>query len=281
MAAAHGRGLLGLGPPDPGALFGLLLSAKRGLFFLAPWLLIALFGAIWGLRDRQVARAWRVLVGVGVVAVPVLLSGFSDWAGGQTVGPRYLLFTLPLFGVGAALGVRYLARSRLGRPWLAVLHGLVISSLAVLLVAQAGVPAVGVEVGNPVVEVVVPVLIEDGPMGTILDPAIGATAATALVVLAAFGLLLLGAPRPAGAAPAGKAAGWTISVLVAAAAVTHLFVVATPRTEGPGAREAVLGARAYSFYYLDNRSARLATEAELDRLRKGELRLGPTYPSRR
>ena len=75
-----------------------------------PWLILAPVGCLWVLRDGRIARAWRALLVLTVLGVPLLMSGFVDWHGGQTLGPRYLVFLMPLFGIGAALAVDRLAR---------------------------------------------------------------------------------------------------------------------------------------------------------------------------
>ncbi len=105
MAAAHARGVLGLSWPGLEGLHGLLLSARRGLFFMAPWLILAPVGAVWICRDRRMARGWRLILLLATLLVPILLSGFSDWHGGQTLGPRYLIFVIPLFGVAATIAL--------------------------------------------------------------------------------------------------------------------------------------------------------------------------------
>jgi hypothetical protein len=245
MAAAHGRGLLGLSWPDPGGLAGLLLSSRRGLLFLSPWLLLAFLGAIGAVRDRRLARAGKIALVAGVLGAPVLLSGFSDWHGGSTLGPRYLVFTLPLLGIAAAVAAARLER----RPGLGgfppALFGLVLSSQVVLLAAHLGLPVVDRAVANPVAEVVVPVLLEAGPLGTVLDPILGTAAGSALVVASAF-LVLLGALEPRGEGPRRPRIGRAGAVVLLAAVAAHALVVALPRSGGPGGREAVLRARAHA-----------------------------------
>lgn len=83
-----------MGAPSAEALWGLSFSPFRGLFPLAPWLLLALPGfALW--LVAHVRRAEWAL-SVGIVALMVLFTGSSGmWWGGFAVGPRYLLPALP------------------------------------------------------------------------------------------------------------------------------------------------------------------------------------------
>ncbi len=83
-------------------LFGLLLSPGKGLFFYAPPVLLALFGA---------ARFWRTRPLAARLALPLIVgqlwlyARFYSWGGDGSWGPRYLLPLLPLclVGVGCVL----------------------------------------------------------------------------------------------------------------------------------------------------------------------------------
>jgi len=266
MAAAHEQGILGLSWPRTEGLSGLLLSGRRGLFFLAPWLILAPVGVVWACLDRRVTRAWRVLLVLGTVVVPVLLSGFADWHGGQTLGPRYLVFVMPLFGVAAALAVDRLERGPLGPRALPVVAGLLISSLALLLLANAGIPAVTAEIANPLTEVVFPVLFKAGPLGTVWDPLVGAVLGTALAIGAAIALVLLVAAW-SGKTPAtgvkSRARGATALVIVAA--LVHLAAVQLPWTREPPHQETVLRARWFCYAYMGEDALRRQLEVEIVR----------------
>jgi hypothetical protein len=82
--------LLGiLHAPRLEALWGLTFSPYRGLFFLAPVLLLALPA----LREPLIA---------GSCAAMLLLNAcFNGWHGGYTIGPRYLVVIIPLLVVAA------------------------------------------------------------------------------------------------------------------------------------------------------------------------------------
>lgn len=270
MAAAHERGVFGLSWPDPEALFGLLLSPQRGLFFMSPWLILAPVGAIGACFVQSISRAWKVILVLGTVVAPVLLSGFLDWHGGQSLGPRYLLFVFPLFGVAAALAVAGLSRRGVGRFLLPLFAGLLLSSLLLLLVANAGIPSVGEDIRNPVVEVVLPVLRDAGPVGTVWDPLVGPVAGTAIAIAAAIGLMVLtlvGIRRPEGSG--GGALGRAVTVLlIVGAAALHLVVVALPRTEEPPGGTLVLHAKWIAFAYMGEEERCEEINREVRRIRK-------------
>lgn len=185
MAATHGEGLYGFSWPTAEGLRGLFLSSSRGLFFLAPWLVITIPGAFWFCRDRLLSRSWRAAVFLGAVVVPLVISGLGGWYGGRTLGPRYLLICLPVFGISAAMAVHHFAQWRMARWVLAPLAGLVLSSFVLNLAGHMGFPYVSFDVANPLFEVVLPVLFVGGPCPTVWSPLLGSYGA---------GLLLLACP---------------------------------------------------------------------------------------
>jgi hypothetical protein len=90
----HSSGFMSLEAPSFEALWGLTFSPFRGLFLLAPWLLLAFPGIVlWWRSGLRRAEWWLAL---GCVAVMLLFAGSSTmWWGGFSVGPRYLLPALP------------------------------------------------------------------------------------------------------------------------------------------------------------------------------------------
>ena len=74
--------------PRLDALWGITFSPYRGLFYLAPIVLLALAG----LRDRMVWAIFGVLL--------LLNASFNGWHGGYAVGPRYLVAAIPLLMLG-------------------------------------------------------------------------------------------------------------------------------------------------------------------------------------
>lgn len=83
--------------PKAEALWGITFSPYRGLFFLAPVLLVALGGVI-AMTRRDRAIGWSILV---ITAVTFLVNAaFNGWHGGYAIGPRYVLHVVPLLALG-------------------------------------------------------------------------------------------------------------------------------------------------------------------------------------
>lgn len=82
--------------------YGLLLGPSRGLIWYAPPAIAGVAAMAFGRRERRAER----LMGFGMLLVSVLLFGrYTDWYGGQTYGPRYLLTIVPVVVALAATGV--------------------------------------------------------------------------------------------------------------------------------------------------------------------------------
>jgi 4-amino-4-deoxy-L-arabinose transferase and related glycosyltransferases of PMT family len=259
LAATHGHGLFGLGLPTAEGLWGLLLSARRGLLHWAPWLALGVLGGLWTAGDRALGRAWRITLGLGPLGALLLISGFHDWHGGRALGPRYVLFVLPLWGIAGAWALHRMRRLPAYRYALAALLGLVASSTLLTWIPATGYAYVGPAVQNPLFEVVIPVFFRDGFGPTIWDGLLGRPAGALLTVAAAVGAGALLWPRRAagkgqratGAADPGTAdpetpqpsaranatpheqpASWRLGLLAFVAAVLHLSLASLPTTAG-------------------------------------------------
>lgn len=108
LKAIMDTGFLGFRPPQADALVGLLLSARRGLFYHAPWLAAAAVALGWRASSPQVPAGQRLdalaaLVLAGGYAL--FVSGFADWPAGDCAGPRHLLPIVPLLGWGLAIAL--------------------------------------------------------------------------------------------------------------------------------------------------------------------------------
>jgi len=88
--------------PSGRALYYLLIDEYRGLFYSAPWLLLAVPGLALLLASRR-TRPEGLLATFLVVAHVLVAGGLTDWHGGWAMGPRHLISTLPwlVLGVGA------------------------------------------------------------------------------------------------------------------------------------------------------------------------------------
>lgn len=100
----HQSGLMSLSTFQWDAVWGVLFSSYRGLFFLAPWLLASVSGFYFWSRSRSGRlEYWTSLT---ICLLFLLFNATSImWWGGFAVGPRYLLPALPFFAVPAILTV--------------------------------------------------------------------------------------------------------------------------------------------------------------------------------
>ncbi len=94
----HSVGFLSLTLPQADALWGITFGSYRGLFLLAPFLLLAIPGFYFFWRARtQRAEFWVTL---WCVVSFFLFNGSSAmWSGGFAVGPRYLVPVLPFLAL--------------------------------------------------------------------------------------------------------------------------------------------------------------------------------------
>lgn len=195
LAAVHGHGLFGIGLPSWDGLWGLLLSSQRGLLHWAPWLGFGVAGALWAGLDRRLSRGWRLALAIVPLGALLLIAGFPDWHGGRAVGPRYLLFVLPLWALGAAW-LTHRLRAHPARSYgLAAGAGLMASSALLSWITATGYPYVSHRVTNPLFEVVLPVLEHDGFAPTIWDGLLPRPAGALLALACAVAATALLWPR--------------------------------------------------------------------------------------
>ena len=96
----HSTGFVSLTLPSAAALWGITFGVFRGLFVLAPWLLLSLPGFVVWWRESRLDKAgagrpeWLVAT-TAVVLVTVFNASSVMWWGGFAIGPRYLLPALP------------------------------------------------------------------------------------------------------------------------------------------------------------------------------------------
>jgi hypothetical protein len=88
---------MGLGMPDPTALWSILFSDYRGLFYASPWLLLSLPGSV-RLGFRGFGREVAVCVSIVVLFI-WLNTSLVDWQGGWAMGPRYLVPAIPFLAI--------------------------------------------------------------------------------------------------------------------------------------------------------------------------------------
>ncbi len=185
------HGFFGFGLPSVDRLSELLFGSKRGLFFVAPWLVLAPWVTFVTTRSEDLAKAWKVALVGGTFGIPVLLSGFVDWDGGEALGPRHLVAALPLFGVGVALWLRHYQERFRGGRGRHVLPVLLFSSFVFCLLGAHVFPYFPQDIENPIFELSLPVLLDGNAGPSIWDPLLPSGFAVFAVPLLG-GLALLG-----------------------------------------------------------------------------------------
>lgn len=109
-AALHAQGMWGIGWPTLEALSGLSFSLHRGLFVMAPWLLVGLVGWV-KMAKEPTQRPLGVALALTAVGWLLLAAGFPAWEGGGAAGPRHIVATIPLFLVPLAVAMNELTKS--------------------------------------------------------------------------------------------------------------------------------------------------------------------------
>jgi len=141
------EGLLGISLPKPEAIFAILFSPSRGLFFIMPVFLYSLFGLIRMFREKHFL-AEAIVIAVIFSGYICINGGFYGWHGGWTYGPRYLVPMLPFLAIPIAF-------SPIHSIWFFLLF--LISAFQVMLSAAVFFHVYN-EIVNPLFEVIMPFL---------------------------------------------------------------------------------------------------------------------------
>ncbi|MDQ6803157.1 MAG: hypothetical protein M3041_20325 [Acidobacteriota bacterium] len=141
-------GLLHL--PTLEAIFGISVSAYRGLFYFAPVLIMAIGGAIVWFRDRDDRLTLAAVVLIFAIFFAINAS-FNGWEGGFGIGARYLVPTIPLLALAMLRCRGWL------RPMLLVLGAI---SFAMNFAAAAVDPQPSGSIPRPMTQYIFPLLID-------------------------------------------------------------------------------------------------------------------------
>jgi hypothetical protein len=139
---------MGLGAPDPSALYNILLSPYRGLFFSSPWLL-AVLATLPMLRRHQwraeLFSCWAILL-----LFVWMNASLVDWQGGWACGARYLIPAVPFVVIAIAIGVGSLDSSGARtRSIIATIAVAIVVSVGFMLIATSVKPEVPSHLPNP------------------------------------------------------------------------------------------------------------------------------------
>jgi hypothetical protein len=109
------RSSYGISLPQLDAVWGLLFSTYRGMFFYAPALAIIAFAYLVTRRSKIVREDLFTPLGILAVCYIGLISSYFIWWGGWSYGPRHLI---PLAMLLFYEGIPMLARTGRFRAWL-------------------------------------------------------------------------------------------------------------------------------------------------------------------
>jgi hypothetical protein len=130
-AALHAQGVMGVTLPTPERLWGILFSARRGLFYYCPLLLLVPVGYV-AMVLRRRPRTWPLVL--LTLAYVGFAAGFVDWEGGWCAAARHLTPVLPLLLFPVAEALELLATRLWSRLVVVALAGMSVGG-AVLSVA--------------------------------------------------------------------------------------------------------------------------------------------------
>jgi hypothetical protein len=181
----HSQGVLGVSRPSLEALWGVLFSARRGIFSYSPLLLLAPVGLWRMIRNRR--RGAGPIVIASVVYI-VFASAFVDWQAGWCAAARHLVPIVPLLTAGALMAAVKLGERRSGAIIVTILIA-VSGTNAVLTIVLT--PFFPPEFGSPLAQLVLPSLADGAGFANLLSSgaAMNRSAAvlcTALTALAAL-----------------------------------------------------------------------------------------------
>lgn len=167
LAAIMATGFLGFQLPQAEALVGLLLSAKRGLLYHAPWLALAAGGLGWTATRKELPAGLRTDAAASLLIsllYILLVSGFADWRAGDSAGARHLLPVVPLLGWGLAPLLAPPAPMAAPLPvWLRGVAGAaVVAGVLLHVPTVATFPYHFDKLNRPVLEMAVPLLFNGG-----------------------------------------------------------------------------------------------------------------------
>jgi len=98
--AGMSRGLFGFTLPSLKAIYLLLLSPERGLFFYMPWTILGIAGFFYGKRFIAVLK--NNPIPLMTVTYAILFSAYYMPTGGWAFGPRHLIPIIPFLVIGLA-----------------------------------------------------------------------------------------------------------------------------------------------------------------------------------
>lgn len=185
-AQVHAEGIFGVAVPTFERLWGVLFSARRGVFYYCPLLILAPIGLALMFRDRR--RDAAALVGVALVMV-AFGAGFVDWRGGWCAAARHLTPLIPLLIFPTASAVEWLCR----RSWtFGVLMVLAAFSLSATWLSIAVTPFFPERFDAPLGQIAAPSLFDGVAARTVPSEWLGAPRVVGVIIIGVLAAALVG-----------------------------------------------------------------------------------------
>jgi hypothetical protein len=159
----HDQGFLSITSPNLQTFVGLTISPFRGIFFIAPALLLAIPGFVLMWQTRRGFVSVTVLLALIVSGFFLYNSSSVMWWGGFTVGPRYLVPMLPFLALPIIFALNGLLPQPASRAIVIFLVGLSVFNVWTQTIAGQSFPPTdidGVPITNPLVEYSLPLLVQ-------------------------------------------------------------------------------------------------------------------------
>ena len=177
------KGVLGISLPSLKAIFAILFSPSRGLFFVMPIFLYSLFGLFRMIKEKLFLPEAIIIILIFLGYI-LINGGFYGWHGGWTYGPRYLVPMLPFLAIPIVF-------APLRSIWFALLSFISIFQVVLSAAIYIHVPN---EIVNPLFEIIIPFLFDGFTainIGNLLGLQDPLSFLPLLIVLIIFTVLLL------------------------------------------------------------------------------------------
>ncbi len=183
----HARGVLGVSLPSLEALWGVLFSARRGVFFFSPILLLAPIG-LWQMIRRRGFRDVTPLTAAIIVYV-LFAAGFVDWEAGWCAAARHLVPIVPLLAIPVLYTLVNLGTQRWWNSLVAVLIAFSGVNAALCIALTPFFPP---QFTSPLAQLVLPSLLEGTGLHNIVSATIGLPPIYVVIAVGAATIATLG-----------------------------------------------------------------------------------------
>lgn len=185
--AIHARGVLGVSLPSLEALWGVLFSVRRGLFYFSPILMLAPLG-LWRMARRRGFRDVAPL-SFAITVYVLFAAGFVDWEAGWCTAARHLVPIVPLLAIPA---LNALVNFDSGWSWKVLAAGLIAISGVNAALSISLTPFFPPQFDVPLAQLVLPSLADGAGLHNIMSAAIGVPAIAVVIAILVVTVAALG-----------------------------------------------------------------------------------------